>query len=187
MADCAVADVEDPPVVESYWPPGTFAVREDIPDDFVRDWYSTQLCAMGEAPLAPPNDDTVRVRFTWIPSFHPAVSVRIEHKGAQTSMTAIELDGFGGYEAGRIAKRTSRLLSADEWASLTEIVTATDIWNLPTKPPPGDTIGLDGAQWMIEITTGDKYHVVDRWSAGELETLGRHMLKLSEHEPEELY
>ena len=105
MADCAVADTDDPPVVESYWPPGTFAVRDDIPDDFVRDWYSTQLCAMGEAPLAPPNDETVRIRFLWLPSFRPAISVRIEHTAGKTNMTAIELDGAGGYAAGRVSKK----------------------------------------------------------------------------------
>ena len=187
MTDCAVADADDPPVVESYWPPGTFAVREDIADDFVRNWYSTQLCAMGEAPLAPPNDETVRIRFLWLPSFRPAVSVRVEHMADKTNMTATELDGAGGHAAGRVSKRTSRDLSAGEWASLEETVVATDIWNLPTKPPPSDIIGLDGSQWIFEIATGDKYHVVDRWSAGELETLGRHMLELSELGPGEVY
>ena len=68
MADCAVADADDPPVVGSYWPPGTFTAQpqfgqENMPDDFVRNWYSTQLCAMGKAPLAPPRDETVRVMY----------------------------------------------------------------------------------------------------------------------------
>ena len=84
-------------------------------------------------------------------------------------------------------KKTSLDLSAGEWATLEETVAAADIWNLPTKPPPSDIIGLDGSQWIVEIATRGKYHVVDRWSAGELETLGRHMLELSEFAPERVY
>jgi len=71
--------LEDPPPVASYWEPGTFA---DDPDELIRNWYSAELCAMGEGPLELPAEaGALRFRFLWIRSFDPPVAIRIEYDG----------------------------------------------------------------------------------------------------------
>jgi hypothetical protein len=36
------------------------------------------------------------------------------------------------------------------------------LWKLPTRQSGG--AGLDGAQWIMEMAKGGRYHVIDRWS-----------------------
>jgi len=63
-------------------------------------------------------------------------------------------------------------------------IEAMDFWNRPTSV---DLLGFDGAQWIVEVATSNRYHVVDRWDAAELEPLGRQLLELSTLDPEPLY
>ena len=181
MASCAVADYSDRPVFASYWSPGTF---DEADDQFVRDWYSTQLCAMGEPHLEAPPQGGVRVRFLWLRSFHPGVAVRIEHFRGRTRLVAITLDGAGGYAPGSVAHRAERVLPPDAWMEVEDAIADADFWQLPTADR---SFGLDGAQWIIEIAESDRYHVVERWSAGELETLGRKLLDLTGLAPDPIY
>ena len=191
MADCATATSYDRPVVESYWSAGTFQRppsfgEKALSDEFTREWYTTQLCAMGEAPLTAPAAGSVRIRFIWVRTFHPAISVRVEHSAHETQLFAVELDGKGGYEPGTAARRIRRSLSLEEWTSLQESISNSGFWGLPTKPPSG-LLGFDGAQWIVEVATQDRYHVVDRWRGADLQPIGRYLLELSDLNPAEIY
>jgi hypothetical protein len=178
---CATAETTDRPAFASYWSPGTF---DDPTDEFVRHWYSAQLCAMGEAPLAAPSQRGTRVRFLWLRSFHPGIAVRIEHGAQGTKLTAIELDGAGGYAPGAVARRVDRPLSPGEWAALRQALAESGFWNLQTSER---ILGLDGAEWIVEVAEHDRYHVVDRWSGGAVEPIGRLLLELSRLEPDPIY
>jgi hypothetical protein len=97
---------------------------------------------------------------------------------------AVELSGAGGYAAGKPLHRKERSLSATEWAEVTGLVDESDFWLLSTTV---ENFGLDGAHWLLEISEPNRYHIVDRWSGGELEPLGRRLLAISGLEPEPIY
>jgi len=51
-------------------------------------------------------------------------------------------------------------------------------WNTEAQD---STVGLDGAEWIIESRVGDNYHFVDRWtpSNGLIHDIGLQFLALS--------
>jgi hypothetical protein len=189
MAACADATDDGRPVVQSYWAPGTFKVKtffgqHSFLDNFRRNWYSTQLCAMDEPRLSAPAGKETRIRFLWLRSFHPGISVRVERDARGARLLAVELSGAGGYAPGSVAKRLSRSLSEKEWATLEASLAAAGFWSLRTSKQSN---GYDGAQWIIEVATPSRYHVVDRWGGGMLQVPGRYLLKLSGLNPTEIY
>lgn len=139
---------------------------------------------MGEKSLVPPPPGHTRLRFLWLRSFHPGIAVRIERGPAETRLVAVALSGAGGYAPGTVARREERALSPDEWSAVEALVRETGFWRLPTHD---ESRGLDGADWIVEIAEADRYHVVDRWDAGALDALGRHLLALSGLEAEPIY
>ena len=184
-AACATADPYGfrPPF--SYWPPRTF--ESDAEEDaFRRNWYSAQLCAMGEAPLSPSVAGQRRIRFLWLRSFDPGVSVRVDHSEGETKLVAVELSGRGGLIPGEEARRITRDLSADKWSAIEQSLNASAFWNLPTSASESG-IGFDGSQWIVEVAEPQRHHVVDRWSGRDLEPIGRLLLKYSGLSPSEIY
>jgi hypothetical protein len=63
----------------------------------------------------------------------------------------VELDGAGGYEPGKVARRIDRKLTDAEWTEVTSGLKGIGFWSLPTDIGEG---GLDGAQWVLERRRG---------------------------------
>lgn len=160
--------------VPHYWPPGTFHEDEER-DLFLQSWYGAQLCAMGVSSLEAPAGERA-LRWTWLRSFHPAIAITVITAGDGAMLTWIELRGAGGYEPGLIQLQGAREISARDLASIEALVAEIDFWSLPTTVDRG---GLDGSQWIVEVVESDRRHVVDRWNGGELEPLGRRLLKIA--------
>jgi len=128
-------------------------------------WYGRQLRALKERGFCSAGDSvSERYRFTWLPSFHAAVVVRLEREEAHPRLVAKVLSGAGGYEPGTVARDTTVSLTESEWAALTRRVRATELWVVPQLEPPSTATGLDGAQWILEGVRGGRYNVADRWS-----------------------
>ena len=153
-ADCASLEV-----AEFFFPKGVFGER--LPsfdqDAFTREWYSQHLRAMTKPSLSCGESSGESYRFLWLRTWGRPIAVRIE-AGRSSTLTAVELDGAGGYEPGKVSRKVQRQLSA---ATLSEALKATGFWKMPGRLP---THGLDGAQWVMEGRSGLNYHVVDRWS-----------------------
>jgi hypothetical protein len=64
-------------------------------------------------------------------------------------------------------------------------INSIDFWNLPSIE--GGIRGTDGAQWILEGKEPGKYHVVDRWSGGEIEKVCRQLLELTDLKIEHIY
>ena len=69
------------------------------------DWYPQHWDAAGEPSLyersrAATTAGTSTLRFTWLPTFHHPVIVRIERSGKEAKLVAKQLSGEGGYEPG---------------------------------------------------------------------------------------
>jgi len=128
-------------------------------------WYGGQLRAMGESQLCRGGDQPATVyRLTWIPSFHPSVTVRIAAGANGYVLTAKILNGAGGYQPGSVARDTTITLADADVQIVSQLFAQARFWELPTIPPSDGRIGLDGARWVLEGLSAERYHVVDRWS-----------------------
>ena len=136
---------------------------------------------MGEPPLSPPAPNNRRIRFLWHRSFHPAISVRIERAAGAASLIATETsDPIGG----AVTRQVEIRLSVEQMDSIDSAVASLGYWSLPVTESPE---GMDGATWILEVSDADRYHFVTRWNGGELESIGRELLALSELDPSPIY
>jgi len=122
---------------------------------------------------------TEAYRFLWLRSFHNPIAVRLNMNKDGTSLLTVKVtSGRGGYEPGKLTKTTARELSTRETEWFLSRVQELGYWDLPTREPKNDVIGLDGAMWVLEAVKGGKYKVVDRWSPekGPVRVLGLMML-----------
>jgi len=128
-------------------------------------WYGAHLRALGEHPICDRTGAPTDVyRLTWLPTFHPTVVVRIERSDSGDIFTAKAVSGAGGYEPGHLARDTTYTLKEADSREFVRLLNEADFWAMPTTPPSDGTIGLDGAQWVLEGMGRGRYHVVDRWS-----------------------
>jgi hypothetical protein len=148
-----------------FFPAGALSEREDL-SEFVHDWYSQHLIAMGEDPLGPValrDRDATIYRLLWLPSFHHPVCVRVERKGEEARLRATVLDGKGGYDPGQIAIERRFRVDAETWHQLERLLDEAKYWTLPTRLA-SDDVGCDGDQLVLEGVRRGNYHVVDRWA-----------------------
>lgn len=148
-----------------YFPAGAFGDTAKQ-HQFVAEWYSKHLAVMSEPSLLELSrrDATAEVyRFVYLRSFHHPISVRLVlRKDGTAILVSKETDGKGGYEPGKLIRNTTATLSKKQTDFFRSQVERGALWTLPTRQP--GQIGLDGAQWIVEIMTGGRYHIVDRWS-----------------------
>jgi hypothetical protein len=174
-------------------------------DAFHGDWYGKQLQALQELPLCCDATDRGRVvRFIWLRSFHHPVVIRLNESmnGSWRAVTKIGT-GAGGYEPGTILSQAQRTLTADQAATVVSLFNPTSwFWSTMSSTrtasvancprDPGNecvTIGVDGAQWIVEVRDGDRYHYVDRWSpeSGPVRKLGEQLMALSQQDFGKVY
>jgi hypothetical protein len=130
-------------------------------DQFLRRWYSKHLRTMSEPSLSCKEPSGEIYRFLWLRTWGHPIAVRIDNKKNDTIVSAVELDGAGGYEPGKVLRRIQRKLTQTESKQVSEYLKAIDFWKIPTQV---HSDGLDGAQWIVEGRRELQYHVVDRWS-----------------------
>jgi|SRR5580700_5743505 hypothetical protein len=150
----------------AYFPPNSL---EESPksSQFKEQWYSKQLSGLHETSLWEASRRTEQVqvyRFLYLRSFHNPIVVRldVEMNGKGLLTTKIG-SGQGGNEPGHLITDKSRKMSVEETSWFVDRIDELGFWQLPTYEK-SDTIGVDGAQWILEGVKGGKYLVVDRWS-----------------------
>lgn len=167
----------------------TYFPKDSFPDDFVDNWYSTQLVALKERPLccdvaAAP----LTVRFTWLRSFHHPVMIRLDKsKSGRWIITTKISSGRGGYDPGHLTTEATVPIADNDAAWIAgRVKLGSDFWGLTTEESPAGPDGtvevtLDGAQWIVEELDGTNYHVVDRVSPddGLLRDIATHLMTLS--------
>ena len=166
----AVMEIEPEPTVVYYEEP----TERDLAV------YGDVLTATGESPLCSPTRVQPGVeayRFVWLRTFHHPVVVELRFNTA-TDIVAVykETDGAGGYEVGRLSKKTMRSVRKDYLDDIKDSEMATDaltmlrdegfaeLWKLPFRVEAIDNmVHLDGATWTIEGIKDSRCHVVTRW------------------------
>ena len=149
-------------------------------DTFMNVWYSKMLSALQEPILYDYDGDSEVFRFTWLRTFHNPITIRIQKKGDSISLTTKVSDGAGGYEPGKISMDKTIPIDTIEWKKIDELFKKMDFWKLPAE---SDFRGNDGAEWILESATKDRYHFATRWSAGRNADYGRccvYFLKLAD-------
>jgi hypothetical protein len=157
---------------------------QPIVSDFEDEWYSKHLQASAEPSLyertlGPTLSNFSAIRFTWLRSFHPTIVIRIEQLNSSAPiMTAKQLSGAGGYDAGKISLKVERRLMPKETNEFKRIYREASVF---AQRPVICTLGLDGAEWIVEGVQGKNYRYVSRWSPedGPVRQLGLAMLKLT--------
>ena len=138
-------------------------MRRFYSDKFSSNWYSEQLSAMQE-PVIKDVRNTEIYRFTWLRSFHEPVAIRIYKEGNNATLVWKSCNGAGGNAPGKLKVNHLKKLNDKEWQKFLEMLQMLDYWNMPTNK---ETFGCDGAQWILEGVSGNRYHVVDRWSPSD--------------------
>lgn len=145
--------------------------------------YSTVLDAMEEPWLYEfVGEDFEAYRFTWLRSFHPPVVIRVWKTQNDRCITTKKLERtlyYQGPNPNVFQAKEMRPLTENEWAAFKELINLGAFWSMPTVER--DSIGFDGAFWLMEGVSDRKYHVVTRQSpeSGSYRETCLHLLKLS--------
>ena len=92
-----------------------------------------------------------------------SVTVRIAAGTNGYVLTAKILNGAGGYQPGSVARDTTITLRTRRQHRISTFYPGAVLGTAHDSPSDG-TIGLDGAQWVLEGLSAERYHVVNRWS-----------------------
>jgi hypothetical protein len=149
---------------EAYFPVELFRIdtgETTYDGEFTVEWYSEHLFALKEPLLYNKIPDREIFRFLWLRSEDPPVSIRIEKKKNEYSLTLKICDGYGGYYPGNLIVDKTKTIDKATWNSFTELVEKAEFWDSATNE---DYLGIGASQWILESANKKRYHVVDRTS-----------------------
>lgn len=175
---------------DQWFPIGVPVPDEARTDSFVRSWYGKQLAAFSEPRMGSfvDSSNVDAVRFLWLRTFDHPIVVRAIRRGSAYALIGIELGGAGGYEPGRVVRRDSVAIDAVTWARLTNGLSDSTFWADAPR-----SMGLDGAQWIVEGVSPGKLYIVSRWSPADtlpssgVRAFGLLMLEAAHLTPNRIY
>jgi hypothetical protein len=104
-----------------YYPVGPLGItsRHYDEDAMMRHWFSRYLASMNEPTLSCGRVKEASYRFLWLRSFQHPVAIRVVYDAGIATLTAVELDGAGGYTPGSEIRRITRRLAGKELSRFT--------------------------------------------------------------------
>ena len=153
--------------------------REHKLSDFPQPDDRALLRAFQELPLyAMPDCVDESYSLTFIPSFHPAVLVRVWRVGDQSFIIAKRLDRAAGYTFGNLKESNARPLTDTEWRDVTGRFVRANYWNL--EETINEPLMNDGAAWILDGWNSKKYHrVIRRIPSDDLAEISKRLIQLS--------
>lgn len=137
---------------------------------------------MQEPSLSCGQGDDEAYRFLWLRTWDHPIAIRIFRRGDRYGLAAVLLSGSGGYGPGTLSRRVTKNLSRAQWQRFIAALDQTRFWQATTTID--DTLGNDGAQWIIEGRREGRYHYVDRWGGADrveaVRPLGEMLIEFSE-------
>lgn len=152
---------------ESYFPEKVFddSTSYEGKTKFLSNWYSKHLFSMNEPIIYECTETSESYRFTWLRTFHEPIAVRITRTKDKIKLYWTKTNGAGGYNAGKIIEQGDKEISINDFNEFKSKLDSCKFFNMATNE---ETMGLDGAKWILEGINGDnEYHLVDRWNAKE--------------------
>lgn len=166
---------------EPFFPKGVFNEKDQEPNEIPANLIARDLKAMGEPSLwklSEGDEDVTVYRLLWMPSFHPAVAVRIVRSHGSYVLRAVELDRKDEEKPGKISVKKEITLNEEQWTWLQVYLERAEYWRMRTVVNEPDF--ADGAWLMCEGVRAGRYHAVFREDADlKFETLCWYMLRLS--------
>jgi hypothetical protein len=131
-------------------------------DTSLNKWYSAYLFDLNEPNIYTYNGDDEIYRFTWLRSFHNPVIIRFEKHKTNYTLYTKELIDNEGYIPQEIKKNTKLEMTLSEWENFKNKASNLNFWSmLPNDPNPRP---MDGAEWILEGVSKNKYHFIARTS-----------------------
>lgn len=166
--------------------------RQEVLNEYEDEWFSGELSAFGEPSLYRRPPATPRsIRFTWLPSFHDPVVVRIDGAAdGRLTMTARRRPAGHGFRVAPGVDREQTLVRQLSSAEASALQAAIDAVGLFEAPVSGCRCCLDGAQWIIEATDpqqGYRYRSRQSPKDGLERVMGLHLLALTGWDIDDVY
>ena len=133
---------------------------------FVANWYGEHLRAMRESSLhvKPRLGIASTYRFLYLPTFSEPLLFRLEvSENGKAVLVTKRTNGKGGYGAGRLTSSSTTSVSPSQLEHFRQLIQKLSPRSMPAEVP--EMRGLDGSEWILEVTEGDTYHVLSRWCA----------------------
>src|SRR3954464_6678501 len=110
-------DCARPSADQFFFPGGVLRERTEQfdADQILRAWYSKHLRAMSEPSLSCKPTAAEAYRFLWLRTWGAPIAIRVARNGDDATLSAVILDGSGGYEPAAVSRRIRRKMSAEEW------------------------------------------------------------------------
>jgi hypothetical protein len=136
-------------------------------DSFTNKWYPQMLFALQEPVLKNYTDKGEIYRFTWLRSFNHPIALTLYNVDDKIKLTVKFANGSGGFEPGQIMLNKTLDISRSDWEAFQAKVREANFWELPTDIAFAPA--ADGAEWILEGKTLDRYHFVYRFSCGGMQ------------------
>lgn len=138
---------------------------EEVPiTAFANESYSHRLVALREPALwdwADVHNLSEAYRFTYLPAFEQAITIRLWYDGHHPQASAKRSLGHIGWIPGPPGQETRWLLPHHQWDKLLDAIRTYRFWESATwNTVPQGHIVLDGASWVFEGWREGRYHVL---------------------------
>ncbi|MGI1679883.1 MAG: hypothetical protein K6L75_14165 [Cellvibrionaceae bacterium] len=154
-------------------------------------WYKKFYRGAGVRPLCAHSSNRYETyRLVILRTFHNPIFIDLEKAGSRIEVSAVRLNGAGGYSPGKPVEYKSSKVSTEEFKKFKQKIASVDFWNLMTedekmqeanKNNEDVIIVMDGAVWIFEGASYNTYHIFDRHSdyEDELWEIGNFLIKKS--------
>jgi len=172
--------IENASFLVTYFPPQTFTGRrgEILVHSFSRDMY-----VLKEEPIWSPGSLNGHIyRVTILPRRPVAAqSVALTVMSDDTALVEFRT---ADWQTHSLSVDSPRAASRQDVADFVGAMNQIQFWQMPTEVPRGSSIGLGGADWIVEARDSGSYHLVYRWCPGNtpLGKVVRHLFSLSGHQ-----
>jgi hypothetical protein len=131
--------------------------------EFYAKWYGKHLYAMKEPSLWESRNEKggTSYRLLYLRTFHEPICVRVILEAEEGFLFVKKTNGKGGYEPGSISIKRSLVLTKKEINQIFSLFKELSFWKMSSSLIDG---GLDGSEWILEVSGNGKYHVVSRSS-----------------------
>ena len=133
----------------------------DVLDSFENVWYSEHLNSMEEPILYNKTEEVKIFRYTNLGTWNYPFMYRIEKNDSLITLTYKVPASKGGYDAEKLVKNETHLISVEEWNTLNAKIDSIHFWESQTHI---NDAGKDGSQWILEAYSNGQYHFLTRWS-----------------------
>ena len=149
----------------AYYPQELFLRKNNDGEEYLNFYYSyyaKHLFALQEPSLYQGMEEDIETyRLTWLRTFHTPIAIRIMKQGDAFSIILKLCDGHGGYDPSNLVVNLHRIISYQDWENFQVHLNTFDFWSMETWD---NVIGLDGADWILEGKSKDRYRLVTRHS-----------------------